>query len=226
MNGQISYFAAWLEIWDIQGYPRCHALYRAVFENELRTLFAARNGCFKGQRDRRALMDRTRVNSNAIGGCGLQETMNRLAAKWSRRMDVESRKAMYAARREANGYSTAQQKSLPTATAPIPRSKTKPKKLSPLDRKKLSVIFGALQSNLEGRQYCIELDQKRLGIPPRWSAEGCPDTYAKAYIDSSGTWQKRIQDEKSRYNEKYRQTSAVEREKLIQQAPGTRRTRH
>jgi hypothetical protein len=107
----------------------------------------------------------------------------------------------------------------------MPRPKGKRKKLTPLEEKRRSIIFGALQSNLMGRQYCIHLDHKKLPIPIVWEAEGCPDTYAKAYTDGSGRWKKRIQDEKSRYNQKYRLMSAPAREKLIQQASRARGTR-
>jgi hypothetical protein len=108
---------------------------------------------------------------------------------------------------------------------PTVRSNSKPKKLSASELKRRSVIFGALQSNLEGRTYCMALDQRGVTTPSAWVAEGCPTSYAAAYADS-GTWQKRIQDEKSRYKKKYEQTSPIEREKMIQQAPATRRTRH
>jgi hypothetical protein len=107
---------------------------------------------------------------------------------------------------------------------PVPRQKNK-KKPSPLERQKRSIIFGALQSNLEGRHYCIKLDQKGLLVPLEWKSEGCPDTYANAYMVPSGVWRKRIQDEKSRYRKKYNQSSPTEREKSIQQADVTRRPR-
>jgi hypothetical protein len=132
-------FDAWLEIWDTQGFPRCHALYRAIFESELRTLFATRNGCFKGQLNRRTLIHRSRANNSAIGRWFARE-IDRLTAKWNRRVNAESRKAMYSALREARRES-----------AP-PTSQPKPEIQSPLQRagrkRKRPLEFQRLAANL------------------------------------------------------------------------------
>lgn len=101
--------AAWLEIWDIQGFPRCHALYRAIYEGELRNLFSDRQSAFTGHLNRRALVKRS--GNSQIGGWFARE-MEKRVAKWNRRMDVDSRKAMHAARRvEATTVPTAQSSS-------------------------------------------------------------------------------------------------------------------
>lgn len=120
---------------------------------------------------------------------------------------MEKERARVSVALTGNSSTVFQPEKVPATAIGNPCSKRKPKKLAPLERKRRSVIFGAIQSNLVGRQYCIELDQKRLPISLRWAAEGCPDTYAVAYMDSSGIWQKRIQDEKYRYKMKYKQTS-------------------
>jgi len=90
--------------------------------------------------------------------------------------------------------------------------------------RKMSVLFGAIQSGLKGQKYCAALDNRKLRIPEPWIEKGCPDTFVKAYREPK--WQKRIQDEKSRYREQYDQTPAREREAIIQSEIGTRLTRH
>jgi hypothetical protein len=86
-----------------------------------------------------------------------------------------------------------------------------------------SVIFGAIQAGLRGRKYCSELDSRRLRLPPLWTEEGCPATYAEAY--RSPAWRKRIQDEKHRFGKLYNKTPQKEREAIVQGDTGTRRTR-
>jgi hypothetical protein len=88
---------------------------------------------------------------------------------------------------------------------------------------KTQVIFGAIQLRLKGQKYCTALDDRKVRIPERWTEEGCPDTYPKAYKETQ--WRKRIQDEKSRYREQYDQTPAREREAIIQGENNTRPTR-
>lgn len=112
------------------------------------------------------------------------------------------------------------------AASPTPTSKKRSKRLTPVQLKRRAVIFGAIQNNLEGLAYCRILDGRGVEIPFAWRAEGCPNSYVRAYKDAGGTWQKRIQDEKSRYKKKFEQTSSIECEKIIQQIAVTRRTRH
>jgi hypothetical protein len=91
-----------------------------------------------------------------------------------------------------------------------------------LDR--MAAIFGAIQSDLKGRKYCIALDERKVRLPDHWIEEGCPRTYAQAYRETR--WRKRIHDEKCRYREEYDKTPAREREAIIQGEKGTRHTRH
>lgn len=92
-------FTAWIEIWDTQGIPRCHALYRAFYESEVQTLLAGRRASFQGKCRHYELANRRPHYYSAVLGWFARE-MNKLASKWNRRMDVESRKVMYAARKE------------------------------------------------------------------------------------------------------------------------------
>jgi len=92
-------FAAWIETWDEQGMPRCHALYRAVYDWELIQLFAGRDSYFKGESQRIELVKR-RPNFYSAARGWFARKMGDLGSKWNRKMNVESRKCMYAARRE------------------------------------------------------------------------------------------------------------------------------
>ena len=89
-------YAAWIEIWDIQGFPRCHALYRAIYEWELQQLFATRRSCFQGKCQQLETVKRRPHYYSAALGWFARE-MDKLASDWNRRMNVESRKARYAA---------------------------------------------------------------------------------------------------------------------------------
>ena len=86
------------------------------------------------------------------------------------------------------------------------------------------VVFGAIQSGLKGRKYCVALDERKVRPPDNWIEEGCPGSYAQAYRVTS--WRKRIQDEKCRYRQQYENTSTRERERIIQGESGTRHARH
>jgi hypothetical protein len=88
---------------------------------------------------------------------------------------------------------------------------------------KTAVVFGAIQLGLKGRKYCALLDARKTRLPDRWREEGCPDTYMQAYRDAY--WQKRIHDEKYRFQEQYDKTPLHEREAIIQGESGTRHTR-
>lgn len=176
-------FAAWIEIWDTQGLPRCHALYRAIYESELRTLFATRNGCFKGALQRRALVDRRRANDTAIAGWFRRE-MDRLSAKWNRTMDVESRKSMYAARREMSEAQASRAIAtpplvLPTATA-VPPKPSGPLNPSPRDRRLnyRSPVKRAIQAELTKHPRATDLailgafdDSGSVELPKGWQSK-------------------------------------------------------
>jgi hypothetical protein len=100
------------------------------------------------------------------------------------------------------------------SAAPI-HPKGTPKALTPTEKKKRSAIFAAISTKDEGLKYCKTLDERKLAVPADWIQDGCPKNYADAY-KAGGPWRKRIQDEKSRYKEKYDQTPAAEREKPLQ----------
>jgi len=95
------------------------------------------------------------------------------------------------------------------------RPKSTAKALTVHEQMRRRVIFAAISMNDEGLKYCKTLDEQKLAIPADWSQKGCPKTYTDAYRTGQ-PWQKRIQDEKSRYKKKYDQTPVAEREKLLQ----------
>jgi len=96
-----------------------------------------------------------------------------------------------------------------------PARRVETKVLTATEKKRRKVIFGAIQANDKGLKYCKTLDERNLAIPAEWRQGGCPKTYTDAY-KAGQPWQKRIQDEKSRYKKKYDETPAAEREKLLQ----------
>jgi hypothetical protein len=239
-------FAAWLETWEIQGLPRCHALYRAIYAWELCQLFATRNSTFKGMCRKQEMVGRKpHYYSGAMRWFGTE--MRHLANKWERRVRVEARKAMYVARREQPIVPTAQSGSMLSSNAlgmndqarnerpkqafsGIPGVRTSMigssntnRVLTATQKKKLRVIFGAIQSKLRGPKYCAELDRRGLSPTPGWKEEGCPETYTQAYRHTG--WRKRIQDEKYRFSRQYDATPSLEREAIIE-GRITRRTRH
>jgi hypothetical protein len=102
-----------------------------------------------------------------------------------------------------------------TYSAASTHPKGKAKAISAFEKKRRSVIFGAIQAKAEGPKYCKILYGRKLAIPADWIQDGCPKNYADAY-KAGQPWQKRIQDEKSRYKKKYDETPKAEREKLLQ----------
>lgn len=109
------------------------------------------------------------------------------------------------------------------ATTNRTRTQPRQKPTTSRDKKKRSVIFGAIQLGVKGPKYCAELDRQRLAPPPAWKEEGCPDTYEKA--NGVPKWRKRIQDEKHRFQKRYDEASETERQEVIEGTAGTRRTR-
>lgn len=90
-------FSAYIEIWDLQGFPRCDALYTAVGEAILQG-FGGHSSAFEGQLRRMAMVSRRPIDSSTLNA--FKARMNALSGDWKRRVDVESRKARYAAQRE------------------------------------------------------------------------------------------------------------------------------
>jgi hypothetical protein len=111
-------FAAWIETWDEQGLPRCHALYRVVYDWELIQHFAGRNSYFQGESQRLELLKR---QPNFYSGTRqwFARKMRELSRNWDRRMNVESRKCMYAARRDEATASPAARIATPAPAIPL-----------------------------------------------------------------------------------------------------------
>lgn len=86
---------SYIEIWDLQGFPRCHALYAAIGQAIVQG-FAGHNAAFEGELRQLALVRKRTVDSNTLRA--FKARMNAVSGKWKRRVDVEARKAMYAAR--------------------------------------------------------------------------------------------------------------------------------
>lgn len=74
-----------------------------------------------------------------------------------------------------------------------PMGKKGTKRLQKLKRRD-AVIFAAILKGLRGVKYCAYLHDR--GLKPKWSESG-PTSYTKSY-EMGISWQKRVQDEKSR----------------------------
>jgi hypothetical protein len=106
--------------------------------------------------------------------------------------------------------------------APAQKRRTQQRTAAQLLRQR--VIFGAIQSGMEGLDYCRELDSRKLQILPTWK-EGGADKYEGLY-KKGDPWRKRIQDEKNRYATMSKKLAPAELEKIIQGDPkSTRSTR-
>ena len=108
---------AWLEIWEIQGRAKCHALFRAVFDWELIPLFATRKSCFQAESVQ--LETRTGQPGRFAAARGhFARQMGKLISKWNRKLDVADREAMY---REVSGLQASlsiQRVNMPSAFYP------------------------------------------------------------------------------------------------------------
>ena len=91
-------FNAWIEIWEIQGFPQSHAFYRAIFGCQLVQLFAGRRSAFHGKCEQFGTVKRDPGYYSAALGWFARE-MDKLTSKWNRRVNVESRKKLYTANR-------------------------------------------------------------------------------------------------------------------------------
>jgi hypothetical protein len=220
-----------LEIWEIQGQKKSHAFYRAVLEGCLTPLFANRNSCVAGEIQLRQMRLRSVGGQSTAALRSFSMAMGRLISEWAARLEIASRDNDYqeqqtrereyknqkAREREAQAIRTT---ALPTPLFPLvalsnkPKVTGKPKALTATERKKRSAIFAAISTRDEGLKYCKTLDERKLAIPAAWIQDGCPKNYPDAY-KAGQPWQKRIQDEKSRYKKKFDQTPAAEREKLL-----------
>jgi hypothetical protein len=215
------------EIWEIQGRAKSRLFFRAVLDCCLQPLFSTRESCFKSELKLHETRTRKQIpqGHSAIFG-HMKRQMDKLRDKWSTKLEIATRDNEYQEHltrgREAQQASAL---AVPTLSAPpATRSQTTTrggrKARVQSDPKRYRVIFGAIEANLKGKEYCAELDSKRLSLPREWTKQGCPTTYTTANKDPK--WRKRIQDEKSRFRQRYYLTPASERREIIE---GTRRTR-
>jgi hypothetical protein len=226
------------EIWEIQGRAKCRPFFRAIFDSCLQPMFSVRESCFKHELELHQKRTRTGIPQglSAIGG-HMNRKMGKLRAKWNTKLEIAARDLENQARveqqraleeksrailelRERGFFEQAFGQRQPSFLPSVSKRNTRK---SRMQLKRMSVIFGAIQSGLKGTKYCAALDGRKLLLPDHWSDEGCPDTYVQAYRDAR--WRKRIQDEKCRYRQQYEKTPAHEREAIVQGQSGTRHTR-
>jgi hypothetical protein len=84
--------------------------------------------------------------------------------------------------------------------APATASGPTPPNLKPVLTKREEKIWGVIQANSKGAQYCRELHNANLKPRRSWIEQGCPGTYPAAANDRK--WLQRIQDEKSKVRRK------------------------
>ena len=231
------------EIWEIQGRVRCRPFFRAILDFCLPSMFSVREGFFMYQ----LALHQTRTGAIIPQGVAtivghMKRQQAGLLTTWNTRLEMAARDNDYEQQRRPgrsqDGGTLTAPLSANAAESAILRSleqleregrKVKPggalrkKSRSKVQLHKLGVIFGAIQSGLKAREYCVALDDRRLQPPSQWIEEGCPSTYPQAYLDAK--WRQRIQDEKYKYRKNYEMMPGHERESLIQAASGTRRTR-
>ena len=106
---------AWKEIWEIQGFRISHAFYRAFYDFEIVPLLGARKSSFLGSCQQLELVTRKPHFFSAAQQHFARE-IDRLAADWNSGLEVESRKAMYATRREQAALTEPQSGSITGAT--------------------------------------------------------------------------------------------------------------
>ena len=225
-------------IWELQGRTKCRAFFSAIFESCLQIMFPVREGCFRHELE----LHQKRTGRGLSQGLSaifghMNQEMAKLRAKWNVKLQIAARDFEHQERvkhqraleeksramqelRERGFDEQAFRTQQPSVLSSAPKRNTRK---SGKQSKRMSVIFGAIQSGLKGTRYCAALDSRKLPLPDAWRDGGCPDKYVQAYRDAQ--WRKRIQDEKSRYRRQYDETPSHEREGIIQGASGTRRTR-
>ena len=145
-------FAAYIEIWDLQGFPRCDAIYTAAGD-AINQGFAGHCSAFTGRLDQLALVNHRHVDSETINL--FKARMNALAGKWKRRIDVEERKAMYAARQEQPTPNTTQATSALFLEAPQAEDQVLAKKMNRQDAGQSKAVEKA-RPQREARQSLLE----------------------------------------------------------------------
>lgn len=144
----------------------------------------------------------------------LKKYLDRLSLIFYDVLDEEKERArLWVALNNKPANGPQQGKALATVSGK-PRTMSKRKALTKAEIQRRIAIFGAIQARFKGPKYCKILGERKLPIPSAWTESGCPAKYVDAY-KADAKWQKRIQDEKSRYQKKYDQTPPAEREKLL-----------
>jgi hypothetical protein len=209
-------YQACCDVWETQGRQRCRAFFQAIADYCLYPMFKKRRAAVIRRLKR---IDGSEQRDDFV--CQFVNHSRALQAEWDIRLEIESRNREYFERRQNETLECSALAGTPQTAPETPAgksiSKAKTKPLPAAERKKRSVIFGAIQIDLRAQEYCGLLDKRHLTVPQAWRDLGCPQNYPDAYKDRK--WRKRIHDEKHRYKKKYDQTSASEREKLIQQEP-------
>jgi hypothetical protein len=73
--------------------------------------------------------------------------------------------------------------------------KRRPRSQTAEEREREVKIRRVIRKRLKGINYCHELDDEKVGIPPTWVARKCPRTYVEAYRQDQ-RWRHAINNEK------------------------------
>jgi hypothetical protein len=206
-----------LRVWQIQGYKPCLPFTRAIYGHLLAPLFAARRGAVTSD------MQMTELRTGTSGSTQAHRdefvrAIGRLESRWNRRMEAAGRELDYAAQREEVSKTEALKALTGLNPSPEqPRTPVKKARSQPLLPKaqmiRRRVIFGVLELNSRGLDYCRELDRRKLPTPTGWQESGCPMAYAAAYRIPQ--WAQRIQNEKSNFNRLRRRLGPTEVAKIL-----------
>ena len=192
-RAELLYQAA-CDAWEAQGRRKCHVFYLAILHYCLIPLFNTRAGVVQSElAERDVILGNTSRKVDAPGL--LTQQMKKLKAKWSTKMTIASRDNEYVI--------IHREEDLKRNSISVKRARKSTRRtLTKLEKRKRKVIFEAIEFGLTGEDYCEELDKSNVSVPATWIAEGCPRSYSIANLE--GRWEKRIQDEKHRFNLKYR----------------------
>jgi hypothetical protein len=210
-----------LRVWQIQGYKPCLPFTRAIYGHLLAPLFAARRGAVTSDMQLTELRTRTSGSTQAHRGAFVR-AIGRLESRWKRRMEAAGREFDYAARREELSKTEALKALAGLHPTPEqPRTPVKKARSRPLLPKaqliRRRVIFGVLELNRRGLDYCRELDRRKLPTPTGWQENGCPVAYAAAYRFPQ--WAQSIQNEKSNFDRLRRRLGPTEVAKIVAVSP-------
>jgi hypothetical protein len=188
------------EIWEEDGHQKCSAFYGAIYRYCLLPIFRGHASAVTSELKREGSMSGEKGRSNGAIRTFVED-MDCLRHEWKIGFDIESLGGKHRKPRERETKIGHDIPAATTTTSPIieptktiPKQRIKP--LTPTQRKRASVILGAIQLGLKGQKYCHELDTKKLPIRQEWIADSCPNNYPTAYGDLK--WRKRIHDEKHR----------------------------